>query len=144
MSKCLKHGLIEEYAYNFLLLIRNWPQFCQGIEVIVPLSYVRSMSRIVTPSVTEAALSKLAQLFQFILILQAPNTASYSPQYSYSLYWSRKRVANSAASLVMSWRAKTTRKTKLCLGDYQNVSGKGVWKPGWRHETVQVPITYRS
>lgn len=71
----------------------------------------------------------------------------YKPEYSLiqppiSLYWSRKMVANRAASLVMSWRADITEKIKSYLGDYQHASGEGGWKPGWRHEPV--PIAYRS
>lgn len=52
------------------------PMLFRGCDRSSELSYV-----CIVPSVTEAAMSKLAAIFQFYFDSLSPNTASYSLQY---------------------------------------------------------------
>ncbi len=117
MPKCSNHG--RGIGVWFFTPCSKLVPCCQGMWSSLKAMYV------IVPSVTEAALSKLAA-FSILLWFYKPEYSLIQPPIS--LYWSKKWVANRAASLVMSWRAK---KIKSCLGDCHHVSGDGSWKPGW-------------
>lgn len=92
------------------------PMFSE--DVIVPQIYVW-----IVPSVTEAALSKLAAIFNFILILQVriqPRTASDIPTQK------SKKGGEQGCFARDKLEGRVAEKIKSCLGDHQHVSEKGV------------------
>lgn len=85
-------------------------------------------------------MSKLAAIFQFYFDSLSPNTASYSLQYPYT-----EGEKGWRTGLLRSWWAgwqRLPRRSNHLSAITNMYRGKGVWKPGWRHEPV--PITYRS
>lgn len=78
------------------------------------------------PSVTEAALSKLAAIFNFFIDFISPHTASfvlYSLQYPYTEV---EKSGEQGSFTRDELEAEIIEKNQSCYGDYEHVSGKGV------------------
>lgn len=124
-----------------IMPIPNYPHLVSGGDVI-ELSYVHTYIHTYIVSVTEAALSKLAAIFQFIqfsLAKYSPHT--YSLQYPLYCILKSKGVANKAASLVTSWGGKRLLRksshvsmiTTRGIGD-KGEGGLKTWF--WTHEPI--------
>lgn len=121
--------------------IPNYPHLVSGGDVI-ELSYVHTYIHTYIVSVTEAALSKLAAIFQFIqfsLAKYSPHT--YSLQYPLYCILKSKGVANKAASLVTSWGGKRLLRksshvsmiTTIGIGDKGEGGFENLVLDAWAH-----------